>query len=174
MPWCRHTRSHYLSQCWPRSMWLNVVTRPQSVKPMILIGATTCSITLHTLYMYLIRKHVTYTWYRNTSHQQKSYIRYECSYARDSSIAICTLGAGNYHQPQLPSANMADSDVGTERYSLFMQLLSTHFGVWGLYTTEYHVCTYWTPTFDLIVVTFAARRWGKNGGLMVIYNTVWW
>ena len=85
-----------------------------------------------------------------------------------------SLGAGNYHQPQLPSANMADSDVGTERYSVFMQILSTHFGVWGLYTTKYHVCTYWTPPFDLRIATFAARRWEKNGGMMVIYNTVWW
>ena len=57
---------------------------------------------------------------------------------------------------------MADSVVGTERYSLFMQKLSTHFGVWGLYMTEYHVCTYCTPPFDLRVATFAARRWGEK------------
>ena len=94
--------------------------------------------------------------------------------ARLSCHAKYPLGAGNYHQPQLPSANMADSDVGTERYSVFMEILSTYFGVWGLYTTEYHVCTFWTPPFDLRIATFAARRWRKNGGLMVIYNTVWW
>ena len=35
------------------------------------------------------------------------------------------LGAGNYHQPQLPSANMADADLDTNLYSLSMQLLST-------------------------------------------------
>ena len=96
-----------------------------------------------------------------------------------------SLGAGNYHQPQLPSANMADSVVGTERYSLFMQILSTHFGFWGLYTTEYHVCTYWTPPFDLRIATFAARRWEKRRrddgnlqyGMMVITNSLpwgWW
>ena len=100
-------------------------------------------------------------------------------------VATASLGAGNYHQPQLPSANMADSVVGTERYSLFMQKLSTHFGVWGLYMTEYHVCTYWTPPFDLRVATFAARRWGKkrqaDGNLqfskqrmMVIAPLLWW
>ena len=98
---------------------------------------------------------------------------------------VYSLGAGNYHQPQLPSANMADSVVGTERYSLFMQKLSTHFGVWGLYMTEYHVCTYCTPPFDLRVATFAARRWGKkrqaDGNLqfskqrmMVIAPLLWW
>ena len=64
------------------------------------------------------------------------------SYSTGARAIRFSLGAGNYHQPQLPSANMADSDVGTERYSLFMQILSTHFGVWGLYTIEYHVCTY--------------------------------
>ena len=98
---------------------------------------------------------------------------------------LMSLGAGNYHQPQLPSANMADSVVGTERYSLFMQKLSTHFGVWGLYMTEYHVCTYCTPPFDLRVATFAARRWGEkrqaDGNLqfskqrmMVIAPLLWW
>ena len=32
MAWCRQATSHYLSQCWPRSMSLNGVTRPQWVK----------------------------------------------------------------------------------------------------------------------------------------------
>ena len=30
--WCRQATSHYLSQCWPRSMSSNGVTRPQWVK----------------------------------------------------------------------------------------------------------------------------------------------
>ena len=29
MAWCRQATSHYLSQCWPRSMSPNGVTRPQ-------------------------------------------------------------------------------------------------------------------------------------------------
>ena len=32
MAWCRQATSHYLSQCWPRSMSPNVVTRPLWVK----------------------------------------------------------------------------------------------------------------------------------------------
>ena len=32
MAWCRQATSHYLSQCWPRSMPPNGVTRPQWVK----------------------------------------------------------------------------------------------------------------------------------------------
>ena len=32
MTWCRQATSHYLSQCWPRSMSPNGVTRPQWVK----------------------------------------------------------------------------------------------------------------------------------------------
>ena len=32
MAWCRQATSHYLSQCWPRSMSPNGVTRPQLVK----------------------------------------------------------------------------------------------------------------------------------------------
>ena len=36
------------------------------------------------------------------------------------------LRAGNYQQPQLPSANMADADLDTKLYSLSMELLSTH------------------------------------------------
>ena len=32
MAWCRQATSHYLSQCWPRSMWPYGVTRPQWVK----------------------------------------------------------------------------------------------------------------------------------------------
>ena len=31
MAWCRQTTCHYLSQCWPRSMSPNGVTRPQWV-----------------------------------------------------------------------------------------------------------------------------------------------
>ena len=31
MAWCRHATSHYLSQCWPRSMSPFGVTRPQWV-----------------------------------------------------------------------------------------------------------------------------------------------
>ena len=31
MAWCRQATSHYLSQCWPRSMSPNGVTRPQWV-----------------------------------------------------------------------------------------------------------------------------------------------
>ena len=32
MAWCHQATSHYLSQCWPRSMSPNGVTRPQWVK----------------------------------------------------------------------------------------------------------------------------------------------
>ena len=32
MAWCRQATSHYLSQCWPRSMLLYGITRPQCVK----------------------------------------------------------------------------------------------------------------------------------------------
>ena len=32
MAWCRQATSHYLSQCWPRSMSPNGITRPQRVK----------------------------------------------------------------------------------------------------------------------------------------------
>ena len=32
MAWCRQATSHYLSQCWPRSMSPNGVTRPEWVK----------------------------------------------------------------------------------------------------------------------------------------------
>ena len=33
MAWCRQATSHYLSQCWPRSLTPKGVTRPQWVKP---------------------------------------------------------------------------------------------------------------------------------------------
>ena len=33
MAWCRQATSHYLSQCWPRSLSPFGVTRPQWVKP---------------------------------------------------------------------------------------------------------------------------------------------
>ena len=35
MAWCRQATSLYLSQCWPRSMSPNGITRPQWVKPVI-------------------------------------------------------------------------------------------------------------------------------------------
>ena len=75
-----------------------------------------------------------------------------------------SLGAGSYQQSLLPTANMADGDLDTERYSLFIQILSTHSRVLDLpkYTTEWHVCIYWTPPFDSHVRTFTARWWGKR------------
>ena len=36
MAWCRQATSHYLSQCWPRSMSPNGVTRPQWVNVQLL------------------------------------------------------------------------------------------------------------------------------------------
>ena len=42
MAWCRQAASHYLSQCWLRSMSPNDVTRPQWVKYM----GTSCGIAL--------------------------------------------------------------------------------------------------------------------------------
>ena len=53
-----------------------------------------------------------------------------------------SLGAGNYQQPQLPKANMADADLVTEIYLLFMQIISTLSWVRGLFTTKYPVCFY--------------------------------
>ena len=32
MPWCRQATSHYLNQCWPRSLTPYGVTRPQWIK----------------------------------------------------------------------------------------------------------------------------------------------
>ena len=42
MAWCRHATIHYLSQCWPRSMSSNGVTRPQwvNVRRLSYIGLT--------------------------------------------------------------------------------------------------------------------------------------
>ena len=45
MAWCRQAASHYLSQCWPRFMSPNGVTRPQWVKVTSLRGQWVC--TLH-------------------------------------------------------------------------------------------------------------------------------
>ena len=39
MAWCRQATSHYLSQCWPSSMWPYGVTRPQWVKSLQLMYA---------------------------------------------------------------------------------------------------------------------------------------
>ena len=55
---------------------------------------------------------------------------------------------------------MADADLRKERHSLFKQILSTHFGIRRLYTTEYYVGIWWTPPFD--VATLRARRWGRK------------
>ena len=40
--------------------------------------------------------------------------------------------------------------------------LSTHSKVGYVYTTEWHVCIYWTLSFDLHVATFSARQWGRK------------
>ena len=45
MAWCRQTTSHYLSQCWPRSLSPYDVTRPQWVNPHCLCRWSVCQIT---------------------------------------------------------------------------------------------------------------------------------
>ena len=35
MAWCQQTPSHYLNQCWPRSLSQYVVTRPHCIRPTI-------------------------------------------------------------------------------------------------------------------------------------------
>ena len=42
MAWCRQATSHYLSQCWPRSMSPYGVTRPQWVKTLPVIQIQLC------------------------------------------------------------------------------------------------------------------------------------
>ena len=49
MDWCRQTTSHYLIQCWPRSVSLYGVTRPQWVNSLVLekmIICVTCGLNL--------------------------------------------------------------------------------------------------------------------------------
>ena len=48
MAWCQQTTSHYLSQCWPRSLSLCGITRPEN---MLLCNAI-CDI----MHIYFIRK----------------------------------------------------------------------------------------------------------------------
>ena len=36
MAWCSHVTSHYLHQCWPRSMWPYVISRPQIVEALLI------------------------------------------------------------------------------------------------------------------------------------------
>ena len=45
MAWCRQATSHYLSQCWPRSVSPNDITRPQWVKhgPVLHVFVDVCS-----------------------------------------------------------------------------------------------------------------------------------
>ena len=38
----------------------------------------------------------------------------------DGTVTL-SLGARNYQQPQIPTANMADAELGRERYTLYMQ-----------------------------------------------------
>ena len=42
MAWCRQATSHYLSQCWPRSMSPNSITRPQWVNSLPRNKSTYC------------------------------------------------------------------------------------------------------------------------------------
>ena len=54
MAWCRQATSHYLSQCWPRSMSPNGVTRPQWVK---------CNKRFPCFYVQNFIKKIKYVWY---------------------------------------------------------------------------------------------------------------
>ena len=47
MAWCRQAPSHYLSQCWPRSMSPNGVTRPQWVNTMTADGLAMRGANIH-------------------------------------------------------------------------------------------------------------------------------
>ena len=76
MAWCRQATSHYLSQCWPRSMSPNGITRPQWVK-----GQWPCTdLLLHFCISYSYGLKKNYRWWR---HQMEAF---------SALLAIC---AGN-------------------------------------------------------------------------------
>ena len=49
MAWCRQATSHYLSQCWPRSMSPNGITRPQWVK--VIMTHENYNLNIHNSYL---------------------------------------------------------------------------------------------------------------------------
>ena len=52
MAWCRHATSHYLSQCWPRSMSPYDVTRPQWVNSLAPCSSNFQNIILKLIMLY--------------------------------------------------------------------------------------------------------------------------
>ena len=53
MAWCRQATSHYLSQCWPRSLSPYVVIRPQWVKCLFTSQFNLCSPGVSMLYVHI-------------------------------------------------------------------------------------------------------------------------
>ena len=55
MAWCHQATSHYLNQCWPRSLPPCDVTRPQWVKIYHYVGQSTWSMSLYFLSLNIYR-----------------------------------------------------------------------------------------------------------------------
>ena len=62
MAWCHQATSHYLSQCWPRSMSPYVITKPQWVKLSFLIS--------HTIWYTQSKFHITWNIFSNKIYHQ--------------------------------------------------------------------------------------------------------
>ena len=82
-----------------------------------------------------------------------------------------SLGAGNYQQPQLPTANTADADFDTKSYHLSIELLSTRPWCSGFVYIR-KACMLRRAEGNLqngmLVITNQSSR-----GMMVIYIS-WW
>ena len=68
MAWCRQATSHYLRQCWPRSVLPYGVTRPQWV--------TNNTVQYSILHSFCKSRTVIRLWTQNTPHFSPSHVRY--------------------------------------------------------------------------------------------------
>ena len=71
MAWCRPTSSHYLSQCWPRSLLPHGVTRPQWVKIIsgyslkYISNGISCEGKDHEFYSYILKQKCCIFWWNS-------------------------------------------------------------------------------------------------------------
>ena len=136
MAWCRQATSHYLSQCWPRSMSPYAITRPQWVK--YLLGLTHCD--LVTPYRDTnLKQHWLRYWLIAWWHQANSWTNVDLPSMKSSEIhfrlmptlmsipKLCFKFTHLRSQPHLPEDNELMRTINTDTSGLFYEGSSAKF-----------------------------------------------
>ena len=165
MAWCHQVTSHYMNQCWPRSLPLYGVTRPQWVKCLLLNPITYQWPSARLQYLQCISNGDT-----AVLHQAISFVFLNSAQKRAMHVFLT--------RAQLKRlALIFTYDINTQAWIFFVCLFVFLFPI--LYTFKsLQLCkchyTFNTSIYGWIQVKWANQHWGNKGLTTIPYHHKHW